>query len=42
LAENMIPLTEKAFAEQLFADVAYYEPFYLKEFYTTAIPKSIN
>jgi len=41
LAENMISLAENAFLEQKFADVAYYEPFYLKEFYTTA-PKSIN
>ncbi len=41
LAENMIPLAEKAFLDQKFADVAYYEPFYLKEFYTTA-PKSLN
>jgi tRNA threonylcarbamoyladenosine biosynthesis protein TsaB len=41
LAENMISLAEKAFLEQNFADVAYYEPFYLKEFHTTA-PKSIN
>jgi tRNA threonylcarbamoyladenosine biosynthesis protein TsaB len=41
LAENMIPLAEKAFLEQRFADLAYYEPFYLKEFHTTA-PKSLN
>lgn len=36
LAENMIPLAEKAYAEKQFEDVAYFEPFYLKEFYTTA------
>ncbi len=36
LAENMIPLAEKAYAEKKFEDVAYFEPFYLKEFYTTA------
>ncbi len=42
LAENMIPLAEKEFEDQYFADVAYYEPFYLKEFYTTAIPKSVK
>lgn len=39
LAENMIALAEKAFAEQQFVDVAYYEPFYLKEFQTTT-PKA--
>lgn len=38
-AENMIALAEKAFQEQKFVDVAYFEPFYLKEFQTTA-PKS--
>jgi tRNA threonylcarbamoyladenosine biosynthesis protein TsaB len=36
LAENMIPLAEKAYTEKHFEDVAYFEPFYLKEFYTTA------
>ncbi len=35
LASDMIPLAEKAFAEERFADVAYFEPFYLKEFHTT-------
>jgi tRNA threonylcarbamoyladenosine biosynthesis protein TsaB len=40
LAENMIPLAETAFAEKRFEDVAYFEPFYLKEFQTTA-PKKI-
>ena len=39
LAENMIPLAEKAFAENNFVDVAYFEPFYLKEFQTT-VPKN--
>lgn len=37
LAENMISLAEKAFSENRFEDVAYFEPFYLKEFYTTAV-----
>lgn len=32
LAANMTPLAEKAIAEQDFQDVAYFEPFYLKEF----------
>ena len=35
LAVNMIPLSEKAFAEGQFEDVAYFEPFYLKEFQAT-------
>ncbi len=35
LAVNMIPLAEKAFAEGRFEDVAYFEPFYLKEFQAT-------
>lgn len=32
LAKWMSPLAEKAFLRQEFADVAYFEPFYLKEF----------
>lgn len=32
LASMMFPLAEKAVAEQDFKDVAYFEPFYLKEF----------
>ncbi|MCD8318951.1 MAG: tRNA (adenosine(37)-N6)-threonylcarbamoyltransferase complex dimerization subunit type 1 TsaB [Paraprevotella sp.] len=32
LAKNMGPLAEKAFALGRFEDVAYFEPFYLKEF----------
>ncbi len=39
LAANMIPLAEKAFAEKRFEDVAYFEPFYLKEFQAT-VPKN--
>jgi tRNA threonylcarbamoyladenosine biosynthesis protein TsaB len=35
----MIPLAEKKFSKQEFSDVAYYEPFYLKEFQAT-IPKN--
>ncbi|GAP71331.1 universal bacterial protein YeaZ [Candidatus Symbiothrix dinenymphae] len=31
-AQAMIPLAETAFANKNFADVAYFEPFYLKEF----------
>jgi tRNA threonylcarbamoyladenosine biosynthesis protein TsaB len=40
LAENMILFAEKAFSENRFADVAYFEPFYLKEF-QTATPKKM-
>jgi len=36
LAVNMIPFAEHAFAEKDFVDTAYFEPFYLKEFHTTA------
>lgn len=32
LAKNMMPLTEKRMAEQKFEDVAYFVPFYLKNF----------
>lgn len=32
LARNMFPLAERAFFQQQFEDVAYFEPFYLKEF----------
>ena len=35
LAVNMIPLSEQAFATGHFEDVAYFEPFYLKEFQAT-------
>lgn len=35
LAENMIELAEEKFKNADFEDVAYYEPFYLKEFQVT-------
>ncbi|MBR3519378.1 MAG: tRNA (adenosine(37)-N6)-threonylcarbamoyltransferase complex dimerization subunit type 1 TsaB [Paludibacteraceae bacterium] len=35
LASNMADLAEKSFAEKDFKDVAYFEPFYLKEFVAT-------
>ena len=41
LAENMIAFAEKAFIEGNFVDVAYFEPFYLKEFQTITPQKSI-
>jgi len=31
-AQNMMRLSEEAFLQKQFADVAYYEPFYLKDF----------
>ena len=40
LAKNMIALAERKFEAGDFADVAYYEPFYLKEFQATT-PKSL-
>jgi len=40
LAENMISFAEQAFTENKFVDVAYFEPFYLKEFQTTT-PKKL-
>jgi len=40
LAENMISFGLKAFLEKNFVDVAYFEPFYLKEFQTTT-PKKL-
>jgi len=36
LAKNMTPLAEKAMAEQRFEDVAYFVPFYLKDFVAKA------
>ncbi len=32
LAKHMAPLAERAFLDQDFADLAYFEPYYLKEF----------
>jgi len=40
-AENMIPLSERDFQLQKFVDVAYYEPFYLKDFIATIPVKNI-
>lgn len=39
LASGMLSLAEKAFAEGNFENVAYFEPFYLKEFVAT-VPKN--
>lgn len=38
-AKNMMDLAEKKFEEKTFEDVAYFEPFYLKEFMTGAKKK---
>lgn len=38
-AKNMIPLAETAMAKEQFEDVAYFEPFYLKEFVATKSKK---
>lgn len=38
-AKNMISLVNEKFKNKVFEDVAYFEPFYLKDFYTTA-PKA--
>ncbi len=40
LAKNMIALAEKAYTENRFEDVAYFEPFYLKEFQVTQPKKN--
>lgn len=40
-AENMVPLAEHDFQSQKFVDVAYYEPFYLKDFVATVPVKNI-
>lgn len=40
LAENMISLAEAKFTKNQIEDVAYFEPFYLKEFQTTT-PKKV-
>lgn len=40
LAKNMAPLAEKRFAEDKFEDVAYFVPFYLKDF-VAKMPKKL-
>jgi len=37
----MAELTNKAFLEKKFADVAYFEPFYLKDFIATVSKKNV-
>ena len=40
LAKMMFPLAEKAIADEDYKDVAYFEPFYLKEF-VASMPKKL-
>jgi tRNA threonylcarbamoyladenosine biosynthesis protein TsaB len=40
LAKNMMPLAERAAWEEKFEDIAYFEPFYLKNFIATK-PKEL-
>ena len=40
-ANHMAPLSEKDYMKQKFADLAYYEPFYLKDFVATIPVKNI-
>ena len=40
LAKMMFPLADKAMAKQDYKDVAYFEPFYLKEF-VASLPKKL-
>lgn len=40
-AEYMAPLTAKAYADGDFADVAYFDPFYLKDFVATVSKKNV-
>lgn len=41
LATNMVPLAEAAFRQGRFEDVAYFEPFYLKEFQATVAKNKV-
>lgn len=41
LAKMMYPLAEKAVAREDYKDVAYFEPFYLKEFVASLPKKSL-
>jgi tRNA threonylcarbamoyladenosine biosynthesis protein TsaB len=41
LASAMAPLAEKAYKEKQFEDLAYFEPFYLKDFVATLPRKNL-
>ncbi len=40
-AQHLIPIAEQLFTEQKFVDVAYFEPFYLKDFIATTPKKKM-
>jgi tRNA threonylcarbamoyladenosine biosynthesis protein TsaB len=40
MAKNMMPLAERAWFDEKFEDIAYFEPFYLKNFVATK-PKEL-
>ena len=40
-AGNMITLAERKFEDKKFEDVAYFEPFYLKDFVATVPKKKV-
>ena len=42
LATDMLPLAEQAFQAKRFENIAYFEPFYLKEFLATTPKKTIR
>ena len=41
LVRNMAALAQKAFDDGIFEDVAYFEPFYLKDFVATVSKKNL-
>ena len=41
LAQDLAPLAEKAFEQKRFEDLAYFEPFYLKDFVATVSRKNL-
>lgn len=40
-AKSMIDISEKAYQEQIFEDIAYFEPYYLKDFIATIPGKNL-
>ena len=41
LARYMAPLAQRAYDERRFEDLAYFEPFYLKDFVATVSKKNL-
>lgn len=41
VAQNMVALAEKSFRESSFVDIAYFEPFYLKDFVATVAKNKV-